>query len=248
MVKERGRCAVRWHCLRCGATGVDAAPAVPTSLADVNTWPVEQCIPHVRIQLASDAEVLLFVGTVLWWRAPLSLASWIRANVFEVFGVVSETVCAAAVWLMLERASGACESDSRLGEQRPWTWQWASGRGSEHAPRWRVSSSEGITVDGYLQSWPWMLDTATGQAATASRNPRAPTASASDSDSDGEDTPSRVHGLSDSAFFTAVVIGAVPGLDSHMTAGSGGLGPSSARDQEEHDTEAQLARTWASRL
>jgi hypothetical protein len=248
MVKERGRCAVRWHCLRCGATGVDAAPAVPTSLADVNTWPVEQCIPHVRIQLASDAEVLLFVGTVLWWRAPLSLASWIRANVFEVFGVVSETVCAAAVWLMLERASGPCESDSRLGEQRPWTWQWASGRGSEHAPRWRVSSSEGITVDGYLQSWPWMLDTATGRAATVSRNPRAPTASASDSDSDGEDTPSRVHGLSDSAFFTAVVIGAVPGLDSHMTAGSGGLGPSSARDQEEHDTEAQLARTWASRL
>jgi hypothetical protein len=123
MVKERGRCAVRWHCLRCGATGVDAAPAVPTSLADVNTWPVEQCIPHVRIQLASDAEVLLFVGTVLWWRAPLSLASWIRANVFEVFGVVSETVCAAAVnaregqWALRERltAGRAATVDVAVG-------------------------------------------------------------------------------------------------------------------------------------
>ena len=237
MVKERGRCAVRWHCLRCGATAVDRASTPPCTVDQVNSAFVNTCLPWVRVQRMSDSsgDVALFLGDVWWWTLPLSLATWIRGSVTDLLGIVSETVCAAAIWLWLERSSGACGEVQEHNGQRPWVWRWASDTGKGSPVTWEVVTSAGHRVAGAMASWTWTPD---GCESTGEK--QSPSAGTSDPEA------CELHGLSDDAFFNAVVYGAVPGLD--RASGGDAVWAGKHRRVPEHESESELARVWTSRL
>ena len=242
LVKERGECAVRWHCLRCGATAVDEAPATPASFEHINTWSVEACLPHARVQLCPHTgSALVYIGSVLCWSLPLALAAWLRYAITEIFGTVSETVCAAGTWLWLERSSGRWGSEALCSGPRPWRWQWDPGD-SACTPSWSTSTASGVAHPGAWCPWPAILATNDPVGSSGCSGLRA----------QGECGPADdggVHGLSDAAFFGAVVSSAAPSLDIFSVAEGAVFGaPSKQSTSLDAPSERQLARAWTLRL
>ena len=137
MVKQRGQAAIRWQCDTCTRSAVDAGPASPTSSVDLLQWPLCHLLPWCTVRLASPtAEAAapssqlahVYVGDVHAWSLPWPLARWLRDSVIASQGVVSETVCAAALFAWCEgrvcevalNASVASVSELDSTLPRPW--------------------------------------------------------------------------------------------------------------------------------